>query len=330
MNANRNLSFDIAKGIGILLVVIGHTMSPIMDGNIIMESCYQILYVFHMPLFFLLSGLVSSKMIEKNSPMKLKNSGELLKQRAIRLMVPYFFWAIIYTIMKPLMKEQVRFQYSYSPWTILIGNNPAGQLWFLYVLFVFAIVVILCVKKQYLKWWTIMAITISIMAPIIPSKYSLPGISLSFSLYQFGFFFLGIYLIPKRNSFFNDGRIAGLGFILFIGYSVSALLGYDIWLIKAIAGFGACYVFMYLSSKIAQLSIGEKFAWLGRNSMDIYILHAPILVVGRAILKKLALSAPWVYVGVLSLCSITISLLISYLIVKRVKIIKLLVLGIKK
>lgn len=63
MDKGRNISLDIAKGIGIILVVIGHTMSPIMSGNVVMENVYKILYVFHMPLFFLLSGLVSSKLI---------------------------------------------------------------------------------------------------------------------------------------------------------------------------------------------------------------------------------------------------------------------------
>lgn len=62
-STRRNLSLDVAKGIGIILVVMGHTMSPIMSGNGVMEAAYQILYVFHMPLFFMLAGLVSKKLI---------------------------------------------------------------------------------------------------------------------------------------------------------------------------------------------------------------------------------------------------------------------------
>lgn len=60
---NRNISLDVARGVGIILVVIGHTMSPVMTGNTVMETAYQILYVFHMPLFFLLAGLVAQKLV---------------------------------------------------------------------------------------------------------------------------------------------------------------------------------------------------------------------------------------------------------------------------
>lgn len=42
--------WDIAKGIGILLVVMGHLGIPPMLSNAI--------YLFHMPLFFILSGLL--------------------------------------------------------------------------------------------------------------------------------------------------------------------------------------------------------------------------------------------------------------------------------
>lgn len=59
----RNISLDIARGVGIILVVIGHVMSPVMAGNNAMETAYQILYVFHMPLLFLLAGLVAQKLI---------------------------------------------------------------------------------------------------------------------------------------------------------------------------------------------------------------------------------------------------------------------------
>jgi fucose 4-O-acetylase-like acetyltransferase len=59
----RSIFLDIARGVGIILVVIGHTMSPVMTGNAVMEAAYQILYVFHMPLFFFLAGLVAQNLI---------------------------------------------------------------------------------------------------------------------------------------------------------------------------------------------------------------------------------------------------------------------------
>ena len=46
----RNRILDIAKGIGIILVVIGH-----MPINI---DIYNVIYTFHVPLFFFISGLL--------------------------------------------------------------------------------------------------------------------------------------------------------------------------------------------------------------------------------------------------------------------------------
>lgn len=46
----RNITFDIMKGIGILLVIVGHL-------NLIpMDPYRRIIFSFHMPLFLILSG----------------------------------------------------------------------------------------------------------------------------------------------------------------------------------------------------------------------------------------------------------------------------------
>ena len=47
--SNRNLLVDVAKGIGIVLVVLGHSG---------IEFGHYLIYMFHMPLFFFLSGML--------------------------------------------------------------------------------------------------------------------------------------------------------------------------------------------------------------------------------------------------------------------------------
>ena len=224
----------------------------------------------------------------------------------------------------------VRFEGSYSPWTILIGNNPAGQLWFLYVLFACSVVTILFVTRKTLKWWVIGTGAVSVLAPFISASISLPGIGVSFSLYQIGFFFLGLFISPNRDSFFLRGSITCLCSVFFIAYVVLKLICINILILKAFAAFCASYMCIYLSFKLMQSRIGEKLAWLGKQSMSLYILHAPILVVGRTILMKIMPSQPWAYVAVLSMSATIFSLLLSHYFIQRIRILNLLLFGVNK
>ena len=49
MENKRDIRFDWMRGIGILLMIVGHTI--LVDG-----FGYRFIYSFHMPLFFLISG----------------------------------------------------------------------------------------------------------------------------------------------------------------------------------------------------------------------------------------------------------------------------------
>ena len=76
---NRFDYLDIAKGIGIILVVWAHIM--------LVGVSHRIIYAFHMPLFFFISGMLFNKD-------KFTSLGQFLKQRAKRLLVPYFFYSV--------------------------------------------------------------------------------------------------------------------------------------------------------------------------------------------------------------------------------------------
>lgn len=53
--SNRRIEWiDIAKGIGILLVILGHTIAL---------KYSKVLYTFHMPLFFIIVGIGCKRML---------------------------------------------------------------------------------------------------------------------------------------------------------------------------------------------------------------------------------------------------------------------------
>jgi fucose 4-O-acetylase-like acetyltransferase len=75
---------DIARGIGILLVILGHI--PSMYPHIIRE----VIYSFHMPLFFILSGYWFSD--------KRKKTSEFIIYKFKKILVPYFLFNFLFLI----------------------------------------------------------------------------------------------------------------------------------------------------------------------------------------------------------------------------------------
>lgn len=54
---SRIALFDNIKALLIVLVVFGHMMHPVHNDNPVLSGCFDIIYLFHMPMFVLVSGL---------------------------------------------------------------------------------------------------------------------------------------------------------------------------------------------------------------------------------------------------------------------------------
>lgn len=85
LNKTRISYFDIAKGIGILMVVWAHARGPF--------SRY--IYQMHMPFFFIISGLlyISDKPLRQYLARKVKN-----------LYIPFVFWNILFYSVKTIRR----------------------------------------------------------------------------------------------------------------------------------------------------------------------------------------------------------------------------------
>ena len=111
---NRIEYIDIAKGIGMILVVVGHSISAKSFLGIWICS-------FHMPLFFFISGLCFN---DKKHPAFLP----FLKKRIQMLLLPCFYFSLAYSFLSTILLDN----YSFSRW--LHGFSPG--LWFVFVLFI--------------------------------------------------------------------------------------------------------------------------------------------------------------------------------------------------
>jgi fucose 4-O-acetylase-like acetyltransferase len=118
---------DYAKGVGIILVVVGHTLRGLEKTPVHVPGWEFVdawIYAFHMPLFFFLAGLF----VERSCRGLL---GPFVADKARRILWPYFVWTLLQEGFRHLTGASA----SGGPgvWTIIY--RPVMQFWFLYVLF---------------------------------------------------------------------------------------------------------------------------------------------------------------------------------------------------
>ena len=325
MAYNRRIDIDIAKGIGILLVVFGHSISPVMGSNSLLNAIYTVIYSFHMPLFFFVSGYFSKKLLSCDD--KLKS----IKDKAQRLLIPYVAWAAIYLVLRVSLGRFARFEYSLSDiWTIALGNNPCGQMWFLYVLFVFSLVVILFINKRNVKILFAVAIAVSFFSPLYTPALS--GISMGFSLLQLVFFVGGLIADEKTINLMQSKISLALAFILFVGYfTMKYAFHIDYWTLRLLPAVAGVVIVLNFGRRIEGTRISKPLSVFGEKSMTLYVLHSPFLLAMRLlIIHILKLQNPWVYIVSTSIVCVVGSLFVEKFIIKRIKILGVLLLGNKE
>lgn len=143
--SNRIDYLDMAKGIGILLVIIGHI-------SYVSEPVRQYISSFHMPLFFVISGILLYYKQEETGSLR-----DFVGRKFKGLMIPYYFFSLCV-----LLIESARIIWkNANTWENVLRQafqslclQGVSVLWFLPALFI-AEIVFLCLRKNFKSLWTV-------------------------------------------------------------------------------------------------------------------------------------------------------------------------------
>lgn len=315
----RDQRLDIAKGIAIILVVIGHTIQTRFN-NFDDVLGFRMIYSFHMPLFVFLSGTVASlwfkpKEIALRLPALIQLLAAKIRNAFVRLVIPFIAWALIGKALSHT---------GFNPIEAVIAafRRPDSALWFL--LCIFYCVVLLAIfqiclaallhalnERSLLHRLLLngqFQLIVMGLTWLLLKNYSPPGAGLSTLKTYFLFYILGIgfykYLHPLVRT---KWRL--LGCILFIllsphwsrvapnnllynlpGNPLDPILAYCFAPLVALSGTLLIWeIVCQLSQRNFRL-VNVTLAYLGKLSLGIYALHTFFLDLNPPVIASLALS----------------------------------------
>jgi len=159
---------DVTKGFLMILVVIGHYPGQL-DFPL-----GKYIYWFHMPAFFLLSGLFFKPVLEKGK------SKEVIYKRFMQLIVPYLFFLVTITVIRYGMEigsgNMELSWYLNDLWTLVIGGRFArgayGVFWFVTTLF-FTFLFFLWMTKYFNRTKQIIILSVFYLIAHIESLFAM-------------------------------------------------------------------------------------------------------------------------------------------------------------
>ena len=266
----RTTWVDAARGIGIILVVAAHMERGLIESRLLpADPIYlvadKIIYAFHMPLFFFISGIYLTSALTSGRT-------KFFKDKFKTIIWPYFLWSLIYVTAVMITGKNINNPLDLQDLADILWK-PVGQFWFLYALF-------LCHLTMAMLWpkRTLLAIA------------TLLGIILASGLSNGGILLLAMRALP----FVLVGTLAG-PWLLTHAHSIrrfAPALMIGAWLVLAVtvemnnrglndghfqpfihyiaASAGICGTLM-----IAMI-IGGQAPWLcriGKMSMAIFVAH---------------------------------------------------------
>lgn len=271
---------DCAKGIAMLLVIVGHTVEqPLIRG---------LIFSFHMPLFFMLSGYTSKFVDTKEAFLN------RLKRSAVSLLVPAY---VLYLVRLPLLMLRdgthdlavqilLTMLFSSGSSTSLLGIKVPvfGMMWFLVVLFwmrtLYDLLHLLCRHNVHM----LIAVSIIGLLGVGVSKIHVLPFSFDLTLAVLPFYGLGQKLkeVPAEwIRWYHDviffvlwlGTF-GLVFLIKGQYLELAVRSYPLFPICLLTAAAGSISVCCLSRRLEKTGLLHTFfCYIGRHSIWLFVIH---------------------------------------------------------
>lgn len=319
----RRLDLDRAKGIAILLVVLGHIVAREQPPGVEWYEPFRYaVYRFHMPFFLYLSGtVVVLAGLHRAAPVEWPR---VLRGRAVRLLIPFFGLGLLILATKLAAMQFVHVDNRPEGlWTGLrdlfwtTGQSPAVTVWYLFVLFLST-----CVALPLLRLGV--GTTGLVAAGLLLQLIDVPPVAyLDRFASHFVFFAAGIWVAERQDRLLPlFERLQPLWWAAFaaaIGLAVArwmdgrvALLVCGLLAIPALHGL----------IRSPPVSDWDWPLFLGRYAMAIYLFNTLAIGLAKAVL--IAAGVAWtaeafpVHVIALTAAGLAVPILVKTLLLRRV------------
>src|SRR5690606_27829249 len=293
----RDPYLDNVKFLLIALVIMGHSLVPTLSAHSA-RSAYLFIYVFHMPLFVIISGYLSRTFWNSNA-----KTNKLVDT----FLVPYVIVECMFAVLRYALGEK---------WSLTI-IDPAWLNWYLVALLLWRLSTPVWKRMRY-------PITLSIIVYLLAGLADLPG---DFSIDRFfglmPFFVIGLMLREEHLEMLNRTWVKVAGAFTLVGAAVVAILisphvklahiyyknSYDAMHMTWWMGMGvraALLIAALLMSASIMALVPRRTTWfsdLGTRTLYAYILHGVVVLIAK---KMGWLSFPWLF-GPLGVAAIAAS-----------------------
>lgn len=271
---------DTIKGIGILFVVAGHTMWPSIQFSV---------YLFHMPLFFIISGFL----------FKEKKPNYFLASKTKTLLIPYISYLLIFSAYEFKNIYFNRFHTSDELWQVFYNMVYGGQMlkgslgvfWFVSVLFISQQILNLTLNIVSKRLALVVMIIIYSISYLYPLYIKSSPLDILVVLNALPYMYIGMLLRNKIHNIKLFIPLVLCSIYFAISYLYPTLFSIDMkssdFGIPLISTIGCISIFIVLSKLSMMFSGLRSLKSIGTASMTIMFTHQFInIYIARAIFEN--------------------------------------------
>lgn len=262
--------------------------------------------------FFFSSGIFAKKWLQKENK---------YRKKILTLLVPYFIWSIIYTVINVMLNKNVNHPTKLSA-ILTIPFYPQWHFWFIYYLF-FCFLLFVIMQKFSLNNQIVFCFIGCLLGAFLTTK----GIKLWIldNFFQYFVFFLLGSLYSKIELKVKSINIIFLLFSLICSYSLYVYMFIQnkisiVYLLSFVTSITAIIALIRLFKQCKYIPL---FSFIGRRSMPIYLLHVFFTSFTRIILLKFAINSIVINISLGLVFGINLPIFV-YWVTQRLKINKLL------